>query len=105
MTTIEKPKFLFTFITNHKGNMSASSTLYDSFDKAIAKMNSEADRLSIYSGNVMTKKIGINKLRANVVIKSKYVDVVLQVAPLAKQDNDVISTNGWDYDYAGIALI
>ena len=105
MTTIEKSKFLFTFVTNNKENMSASSTLYNSFDEAIAKMNSEADRLSIYSGTILTKRIGINKLRANVVIKSEYVDVVLQVAPLAKQDNNVISTNGWDYDYEGIALI
>ena len=105
MTTIEKPKFLFTFVTNHKGKMSASSTLYDSFDKAIAEMNSEANRLSIYSGTVMTKKIGTKRLRANVIIKSEFIDAVLLVAPLAKQDDNVISTNGWDYDYDGIALI
>ena len=105
MTTIEKPKFLFTFVTNNKGTMSANSPIYNSFNEAIDKLNKEADRLSIYSGTVMTKKIGTSRLRANTVIKSEHIDAVLQVAPLTNQDDGSISTYGLDYDHNGDVLI
>jgi hypothetical protein len=97
-----KNKFLFTFVDNNC--KSASSVVFDDFETALSYMDKECSKLSIYPGTETRRKVGVNMLRAVCKIQSKYVDITLQIAQLTPDENNQLSTCGWDYDLNNIAL-
>lgn len=67
-----KAMFLMTIICEDKGNLHASSILFDSFDEALSCARKDAEYYK-HLCNEYEEKIGTWKRRANITMKGKYI--------------------------------